>query len=194
MEFSELLKKWNADLLKDDGIEDAVEAAYRKGKWLGRPPATEVALSAAERRLGVSLPPSYREFLLIANGWVYPGNDMDFPGPIRAIERVAWFREEDGDWIDAWTSANAGGVSDEEYFVYGNDQDTVCLRVEYLAKCLKISDASEGGVYLLNPEVVSKAGEWEAWHFSNELPGATRCRSFRELIKQQRALFRQYRE
>mgnify|MGYP000072157809 CR=1 FL=1 len=194
MEFSELLKKWNADLLKDDGIEEAVSPEHLKAKWLGRSPASLDEIAAGENRLGVDLPQSYREFLLMANGWVYPGNDMDFPGQLRSIDAVAWFKDEDSEWIGAWEETNGQCVSDEEYFVYGEEQDTVTLRSEYLRYCLKISESSEGGVYLLNPKVVSKTGEWEAWHFSDELPGATRCRSFRELVKQQRALFRQMRE
>lgn len=194
MEFVELLKKWNSDLLKDEGVEDFVDSAYLKAKWLGMPAASETDIAIAESRLGADFPQSYRQFLLIANGWIYPGNDMDFPGPLRPIERVCWLREEDAEWIDAWVNAGHTDVSDDDYFVYGEEQDPVTLRVDYLKSCLKISDVTEGGVYLLNPDVKGKDGEWEAWHFSNELPGATRCRTFRDLIKQQRALFRSYRE
>ncbi len=194
MEFVELVKKWNTDLLKDEDIGELVDPSYIKAKWLGRPAATESDLSAAEVRLGITLPKTFREFLLIANGWIYPGNDMDFPGSLRSADEICWFRDEDMEWIEAWTSANGPSVPDDEYFVYGEEQDPVTMRAEYLSKCLKISEVTEGGVYLLNPEVKAKDGEWEAWHFSNELPGATRCRSFRELITQQRALFHQHRE
>jgi hypothetical protein len=193
MEISELLRKWNRDLLQDDSIADSVDRQFLDSKWLGNPAATEVQLEAAEARLGVRLPSSYREFLLIANGWAYPGNDMDFPGALCSIEQVAWFRDDDLAWINAWT-VNAAKVSDEDYFVYGDDQDPVNLRAEYLNKCLKLSEVTEGGVYLLNPEIISNSYEWEAWHFSDELPGALRYKSFRDLIKYQHALFREMRD
>jgi hypothetical protein len=46
---------------------------------------------------------------------------------------------------------------------------------------LQISEARDGEVYLLNPSVEA-AGEWEAWHFANHVPGETRYTSFLELI------------
>lgn len=193
MELVELLNNWNADLLKDEDIEQSVDASLLKAKWLGRAAATEDELSAVESRLGVPLPKSYREFLLIANGWAYSGNDMDFPGPLRSSDEVCWFRDEDMEWIEAWTSADGPTVPDDEYLTYGEEQDPASMRPEYLSKCLKISEVTEGGVYLLNPEVKSKDGEWKAWHFSDNLPGATRCKSFRDLIRQQMSLLRQYR-
>lgn len=120
---------------------------------------------------------------------------MDFPGPLRGCADICWFRDEEAEWIDAWKEADTGTeISDEEYFIYGEEQDTATMRPEYLEHCLKISESSEGGVYLLNPKVATKTGEWEAWHFSNELPGATRCRNFEDLIKQQHKLFKYYRD
>jgi SMI1 / KNR4 family (SUKH-1) len=41
--------------------------AEKRGSVL-RPPATPDEVAAAEERLGVRLPPSYRSFLLVANG------------------------------------------------------------------------------------------------------------------------------
>ena len=38
-------------------------------------------------------------------------------------------------------------------------------------------------IYLLNPKVVTKDGEREAWFFANWLPGTIRYRSFRDLMK-----------
>jgi hypothetical protein len=42
--------------------------------------------------------------------------------------------------------------------------------------------SGDSAVYLLNPQVVSEDGEWDAWFFANWLPGATRYRSFAEMI------------
>lgn len=41
-------------------------------------------------------------------------------------------------------------------------------------------------VYLLCPDVRTPAGEWEAWYFANWLPGATRYRSFKQLLCSER--------
>jgi len=41
--------------------------------WLGFPGATEAETAAAEAHLGVTLPPSYRAFLRVSNGWHRPG-------------------------------------------------------------------------------------------------------------------------
>ena len=55
--------------------------------------------------------------------------------------------------------------------------------MEYLQTALEISDVGDAGIYLLNPQVVTEEGEWETWFFANWLPGATRYRSFQELME-----------
>ena len=57
------------------------------------------------------------------------------------------------------------------------------FRVEYLESALEVSEEGDSAVYLLNPEVVTADGEWEAWFFANWLPGASRYRSFTELME-----------
>ena len=56
---------------------------------------------------------------------------------------------------------------------------------------LEISDESDSAIYLLNPEVVTAEGEWEAWLFANWLPGASRYRSFAELMEAEYRTFRE---
>jgi cell wall assembly regulator SMI1 len=46
-------------------LPDEVKASL----WLGRPPASDSQISQAEERLGIALPPSYRTFLRVSNGW-----------------------------------------------------------------------------------------------------------------------------
>jgi len=41
----------------------------------------------------------------------------------------------------------------------------------------------DSAVYLLNPQVISADGEWEAWFFANWLPRAHRYRSFQEMME-----------
>ena len=69
-------------------------------------------------------------------------------------------------------------VSDKDYFTYGKVQDLVRMSREYLRTALEVNDVGDAAVYLLNPEVVTPDGEWEAWFFANWLPGANGYRSF----------------
>jgi hypothetical protein len=140
----------------------------------------ERAVSAAEERLGARLPPSYRIFLLVHDGLSHFGMN---PLRLRPARELAWFRDENAEWIDAWTSADAGPeTSEDDYRVYGSGQSSASMRSAYLSSALQISDADDGAVYLLNPKVRAADGEWEAWLFASWLPGAQRFRSFREMV------------
>ncbi|MFI6788810.1 SMI1/KNR4 family protein [Nonomuraea sp. NPDC050383] len=138
--------------------------------------ATEDEIRQLEERLGSGLPPSYRAFLHVANGWR--------GGTLRATGEVGWVRDLDeylaamGSEDDEYAMTSA---SDEDYFVYGDDQDTVFYRPEYLPDMLLIGEFDDG-VYLLNPHITTQEGEWEAWYFAPWLPGAQRFRSFWDLM------------
>jgi hypothetical protein len=56
-------------------------------------------------------------------------------------------------------------------------------RKSHLKETLQITEVGDAAVYLLNPQVITKEGEWEAWFFANWLPGARRYRSFEELMR-----------
>lgn len=151
---------------------------------LAYPGATEEQIKALQTRLGVTLPPSYVEFLKTTNGWIQIAMDLD-DGKIWSTDEVQWFRDQDPQWITAWTDAWEGfdEIPNEEYFVYGEEQDCVTLRTKYLKTALAISEDIDSTIYLLNPHVVTEDGEWEAWFFSNELPGANRYQSFPEMMQ-----------
>lgn len=152
--------------------------------------ATEQEILALESRLGARLPPSYRSFLKTSNGWRHLG---PFVYELLPTTRVDWFAEINQDWIDAYVEPYAGlpFLSDEEYFVYGAEQDSVAFRTEYLQTTLQISEEGDSAVYLLNPRVVTPEEEWEAWFFANWLPGATRYGSFHEMMAAERESFLQ---
>ena len=91
------------------------------------------------------------------------------------------------EWIEAYLNPFGGrdepSFTDEEYLVYDQTQDPARFRVEYLESALEVSDIGDSAIYLLNPKVVTPNGEWEAWLFANWLPGASRHRSFAELMQ-----------
>lgn len=151
--------------------EEALES-----EWLGFPGASEEEIAGAEARLGISLPPSYRDFLKVTNGWIGYLGIL----PLRPVRAVEWFHIGNQDWIDAYT-VELLPTSDEEYFVYGKNVAQP-NRLEYLQTALQISDDQDGAVILLNPKVVFDK-EWEAWFFANYIPGAKRYRSFIELFR-----------
>lgn len=41
----------------------------------------------------------------------------------------------------------------------------------------------DAAIYVLNPQIVTPEGEWEAWLFADWLPGAARYRSFQDLMQ-----------
>ena len=86
--------------------------------------------------------------------------------------------------IATWASDDED-VPDAGYFVYGKQQDVISLRTPYLRTALQISNPHylDGEFFLLNPQIVTASGEWEAWFFANWLPGAIRYRTFRELMQ-----------
>lgn len=81
------------------------------------PPATEAEVRRLEERLDVELSPSYRQFLLFANGW---GSDDDCC--LLRVDEVGWLRDVDPSIAESWSEPkpeNSWSVPDELYFVYG---------------------------------------------------------------------------
>ena len=176
------LERFSRELLADVDVQRELPRRVVKSGWLGFAPASERQIQALEKRLNVPLPSSYRTFLATSNGWRDTG---PFIWNVWPTSKVAWFCENNQDWIDAYVEPSRGdrSVSDEEYFVYGTLQAPWRFRREYLQTTLQIVAVGDSAVYLLNPKVQTSSGEWEAWFFANWSPGATRYRSFQELME-----------
>lgn len=162
--------------LADQTIAAEIRAPKIASGWLGEPSATETEIVAAEHRLGVRLPPSYRGFLAEANGFDYIGPFID---RLYSTTEIDWFSILNPDWIEAYQKGDE--ISPEEHLA--DPENSVRFRAAYLSSCLQISEEGNSAVVLLNPEVVNEDGEWEAWFFANWLPGAERYPSFRTYIK-----------
>lgn len=155
--------------------------------YLGYPGASLVEIEAVEHRLNIVLPPSYKAFLQVSNGWRQLRMDLD-DAKLHAVHEIDFFRNQHPDVVEAWLSAmpedyEQWRTPDEKYFYYGPDQDPITLRDEYLLTALAISEDVEAAVYLLNPQIITASGEWEAWYFGYKLPGANRYRSFEEMME-----------
>jgi|GEM_PF-1299255 len=170
-----LLAQWTEEMaLYSDGQDDPALPIQRTG-LLSAVGATEDEIAASEARLGITIPPSYRQFLQVSNGW------QAGSWHLRPVSEVQWLSIEDQAIIDAWVKAAMDDtVSDEEYLVYGADVNQP-LRAEYLQTALAIGEYDDG-TYLLNPQTRAPEGEWEAWFFAHWIPGADRYRSFWDLM------------
>lgn len=194
------LQQWSRAILEsmeEEQLSQLPPEVIESG-WLGYPGATENQLAQVEAQLRMTLPPTYREFLKVSNGW---RQTTSFIPKLWSTEGIAPFAARHWVWIEAFTvkheSARSSfnlahdldeiwipsSVSDAEYFIYGEEQDCSQLRLEYLKTAIEISDVDQAAIYLLNPQVVNEEGEWEAWFFADWLPGADRYRSFQEMME-----------
>ena len=176
-EWLEWVTDWNRELIArfdpskyDAFVDPAARQAVASG-WLGAPGATEQQLVALEKRLGVKLPPSYRSFLEASNGFYMPGLIVPRVLP---LEEVVWYRDSNAEAIDAFNEGFTYGGGDPEPF---------------LENPLQVSAVELVGsaVYLLNPNVVDSAGEWEAGYFGHWVPGVDRYASFWALMEMERS-------
>lgn len=180
------LKLWSEEILASE-LAGAFPDEVRGLGWLGYPGAAESEIIHAEERLSRELPPSYRSFLQVTNGWRMVSPLL---GRLWSVEEVEWLRLRRRGLVESWRMGEALSrpvqpVGDEDYFVYGESQDSVMFRSEYLESALEISDLdpAQDAIYLLNPEVMTEDGEWEAWFFASWLPGTIRYRSYWEMMQ-----------
>jgi SMI1 / KNR4 family (SUKH-1) len=211
-DWEDFLMQWSQESLQSMRYEqDKLPPEIIQSGWLGYPGATEKQIIQAEVRLGTSLPPSYREFLKVTNGWYLT---TPFVYKLWSTEEIEWFAVRRQDWKEDFTerykrqhhmntAVNGSdihlkipSIPDENYFVYGNEQDCKNPRVEYLQTTLEISDRANSAIYLLNPQIPTPDGEWEAWFLEDSLPdtdyfdgdwrpGAARYRSFCEMMQEE---------
>jgi hypothetical protein len=175
------LAQWSWEWLEDDetAIED-IPSEVIVSRWLGYPGATEAQIAQAEKRLDTTFPPSYRAFLKVTNGWRW----VNFIERLWSTEDVEWLAVRNQGLIDGWMGTlNAEPISDDVYFQYGNKQNSGLFRAQYLQTALEISKHNDGALFLLNPQVITPEGEWEAWFLASWYPGAVRYRSFQEMMQ-----------
>ncbi|WP_416666372.1 SMI1/KNR4 family protein [Egbenema bharatensis] len=202
-DWERFLRRWSQEILETlDYAQEQLPPEVIERGWLGYPGATEAQIAQAEVRLGTTLPPSYRAFLKVTNGW---RQTTPFIHHLWSVEEILWFADRHPKWLNTWleksehleSPAQEGlplSVEDKEYFVYGSEQDCSKIRAEYLQTALEISKRGEAAIYLLNPQVITEEGEWEAWFLGDWLPGADRYRSFQAMMQAEYESFLELRE
>ncbi|MCC3406636.1 MAG: SMI1/KNR4 family protein [Microcoleus sp. PH2017_10_PVI_O_A] len=144
--------------------------------------AIEEQIVAAEVRLGVTFPPSYRQFLKVSNGL---RSTSDYGIHFYSTEEVEWHIVGYEEIVDYFMEPEQKPVTDEEYFVYGEEQCDLVFRPEYLDTAIEISSEDEKSIFLLNPQIITQDDEWEAFFRSCIPPfSINRYRSFREMMEQ----------
>jgi HEAT repeat protein len=180
-----LLKLWSRQWLdvREYAMQmpdDVIEAG-----WLGYPGASDQALQELEQRLQRTLPPSYRAFLQLTNGWRRTSPFIDHILPAADVD---YFHARNQDWIDILLERPLL-VTPEAHARYGENLNPVIYRAEYLPETIQVSEIGDAAVYLLNPAVVTAEGEWEAWFLTTWLPGARRYPTFGDLLQAEYASF-----
>ncbi|MFJ7071107.1 SMI1/KNR4 family protein [Streptomyces sp. NPDC098781] len=161
------LGRWQEEWVpRDEGDEDDDGTDVP----LGRPGADEAAIAAAEARLGRGLPPSYREFLAVSEGW-----RVDQTAGIYQLGGAA-----DIDWFgDPYDMAPM-----YEENLGDNPRTEDVLLAGMWRRALRLETDSDMSHALLDPGDSDQDGEWALYVYkgwSGELPD--RYPSFRAYME-----------
>lgn len=135
-------------------------------RWMGREPATEEAVVAAEQRLGVQFSPSYRNFLLATDGWDDAGC---WVGLVYSCADISWLR--DTDWGQEFIDIYSDDDGSDEY-------------VAMFQRTLKVTNGED--FWFLDPTESGPDGEWVAYLFKPKYGELERFASFAELWHENR--------
>ncbi|WAL99308.1 SMI1/KNR4 family protein [Streptomyces sp. Je 1-369] len=145
------LRRWSGEW-SDSALEDetwtAEEAAARRDRWLGFPPASEERIVAMEQRLGIRMPPSYREFLAVSDGWQHAGG---FVTLLAGTAEARWHNDESGlaDMFEEYLDEDSGPDERRD--------------AEIWRRGLQLDVESDATYVLLDPEDVDEDGEWAVY-------------------------------
>ena len=160
------LINWNREVLSSNEVDKHLPPEAINLGWLGNVGATEEMLLTVEKGLGRKLPPSYREFLKVSDGWYMRGASV--VEKLLSSWEIGWLNDLHPDVVSNWTN----------FFDLNNT---------HLGKTLQIStqEIAGTGIFLLNPEIVSNTGEWEVWFLAHWLPGLRRYSSFQDMMEEE---------
>lgn len=132
--------------------------------WPLQTPATPEMVDELERRLGVELPPSYRQFLLLSNGLqdrYEPLGDVDIPG-LLPCDQVAWTRDFAPELLELLGLAE--DATEEHYCGDPADPEGEYGTCDFcLPDTLVVGRGMDSIHIMLNPRQVDDQGEWECW-------------------------------
>ncbi|MEV4233080.1 SMI1/KNR4 family protein [Streptomyces bobili] len=150
----------------EGGSGDGVQAVVRPG----RPAAKEAAIAAAEARLGRRLPPSYREFLAVSDGWRV--DQIAGVYQLGGVADIDWFRDP-YDMTAMYEESLGDDPRQEDVLLAGMWQ-----------RALRLETDSDMSYALLDPGDTDQNGEWALYVYkgwSGEFPD--RYPSFRAYME-----------
>ncbi|WP_131736107.1 SMI1/KNR4 family protein [Actinomadura roseirufa] len=178
MEWKPWLTRWSQEWVSSADPAE-LDSEVARASWLGFAAASPEDVAAVEARIGVRLPPSYRDFLLTTDGWRNAGM---FVWRMRDTSTLGWLRDIEPFWGEGWEEFYDEGVEGEEA---SNPFD----------QALMISQEADAGILFLDPTDVDENGEWAAYsHFSWRAEPPTRLPSFTALMEDLYAQFHQMRQ
>ncbi|EPD94474.1 hypothetical protein HMPREF1486_03027 [Streptomyces sp. HPH0547] len=151
-EWRAFLTDYNARHIDSEEVREAI-AEHRqviseerlKAGWAGTEPAGEEAILSAEKRLGVHLPPSYRNFLHVSDGW----EDIGLVD-LHRVGDIGWFTDLEPDLLETWSR-----------FAVFTDQFPLLKRSLLIGQ----DDGGSGCYWLLHADSVREDGEWTAYEW-----------------------------
>ncbi|MFC0598843.1 SMI1/KNR4 family protein [Streptomyces palmae] len=149
------LLRWSeewADSLSDGSTRGEDDEAARQARWLGFPAASEERIAAMEQRLGLRMPPSYREFLKVSDGWRHAGG---FVRRLAGAEEVSWHddRSELAAVFERFLKEDAGPRERREAGLW--------------RRGLQLDAESQATHVLMDPEDVDEDGEWAVYTWTS---------------------------
>ncbi|MGW6712594.1 SMI1/KNR4 family protein [Streptomyces globisporus] len=149
------LRDWSgewSDSLSDDGTHAREDETARRDRWLGFPAAAEDRIAALEERLGRRMPPSYREFLAVSDGWRHAGGFITL---LAGTGEARWHND-----------ASGLAAMFEEYL----DEDPTPEELRDVAiwrRGLQLDVESDAMSVVLDPEDVDENGEWAVYTWAS---------------------------
>ncbi|MCX4546229.1 SMI1/KNR4 family protein [Streptomyces sp. NBC_01565] len=166
------LLRWSgewADCLPGGEAHSEDDEAARRARWLGGPPAAEERIAAMERRLGLRMPPSYREFLEVSDGWRHAGG---FVWLLAGTADARWHEDASGlaDVFEEYLDEDAGPEERREADIW--------------RRGLQLDVESDATYVLMDPEDVDEDGEWAVYTWAGWLAAPPqRYASFLEFMR-----------
>ncbi|MFJ6570677.1 SMI1/KNR4 family protein [Streptomyces sp. NPDC091292] len=137
-----------ADSLSEDESRGEDDEAARQARWLGFPPASEDRIAAMERRIGRRMPPSYREFLKVSDGWQHAGG---FVSLLAGTDDARWHNDESG----------LADVFEEDLDEDSEPEER--READLWRRGLQLDVESDATYVLMDPEDVDEVGEWAVY-------------------------------
>ncbi|MFJ5774345.1 SMI1/KNR4 family protein [Streptomyces sp. NPDC093094] len=149
------LLRWSgewADSLSDDETRGEDDETARQARWLGFPPASDERIAAMEERLGRRMPPSYREFLKVSDGWRHAGG---FVWLLAGTDDARWHDDASGlaEIFEEYLDEDAGPEERQE--------------ADLWRRGLQLDVESDITHVLMDPEDVDEHGEWAVYTWAS---------------------------